>query len=184
MRVVLFDTETTSLVQNTAMSLNKQARVIELFALTVEQKGEGEKAKFKELSRYNQMFNIDRPIPEEAAKITGISDADLVGKPPFREMAGEIALMMQNADRVVAHNLSYDITVIDFEMARCNRSLVFWPEKVCTVEATEYFHGYRLSLSALYKELFDEGFTDAHRAENDVMAMYRCYQELVRRRVI
>lgn len=184
MRVVVFDTETDSLIANTAVSINKQPRIIELFAQVLEQKGDGPRAKFKELGRYSQLFSIGKPIPEEVVKITGIQDSDLIGAPPFREKAEEIAALMQGADRVVAHNLSYDLAVTDFEMQRCNLPRLRWPERICTVEATEYFNGYRLNLTALYKELFNEAFADAHRAEADVMALSRCYQELVKRRVI
>lgn len=183
-RVIVFDTETDSLIANTAVSINKQPRIIELFAQILEQKGEGKRAKFKELGRYSQLFSIGKPIPQEVVNITGIKDADLIGAPPFREKAAEVAELMQSADRVVAHNLSYDLTVTDFEMARCSLPRIKWPERICTVEATEYFFGYRLNLTTLYKTLFDETFADAHRAEADVMALSRCYQELVKRRVI
>lgn len=184
MKVVLFDTETDSLMSNSAISINKQPRVIELFALTLDQKGEGAKAKFKELSSYSQLFSTGREIPEDVQKITGISNEMIANAPPFRMYAKEVAGYMESGDRVVAHNLSFDTSIIDFEMQRAGSPPVAWREKICTVEATEYFFGFRLSLTMLHKTLFNEDFPSAHRAEADVRAMARCYMELVKREVI
>src|SRR5690606_17860149 len=116
--------------------------------------------------------------PAVVTKITGITQDQLLGKPRFVEVADGWQEFTQKADVVVAHNLSYDIAVTQFEYQRLERS-ISWPErKVCTVEATEWVKGYRLSLTNLHIELFGEAFDSAHSAENDVRAMGRCYVEL------
>ncbi len=185
MKVVIFDTETDGLIANSAIPLFKQPRCVELFAITLEQAGEGPAAVFSEVSVYEQMFNTGRALPEVITGITGITPEMMADKPPFSAHSDEVLNLIQGADRVVAHNLSYDKSIINFEMDRAGLGRPLkWPETICTVEATEYFFGFRLNLKLLHKTLFDEEFADAHRAENDVRALVRVYQELVRRNVL
>jgi DNA polymerase III epsilon subunit-like protein len=186
MKVLIFDTETDGLIANSAVPLVKQPRIIEMFALTLEQVGEGEAVTFDELAAFQAMFNTERVVPEKITEITGITAADIADKPTFRTHSDEVVKLIESVDRVVAHNLSFDASLVEWELERAGLLTrpVRWPEKVCTVEATEYFHGYRLSMKALYKELFGEEFEDAHRAEPDARALTRCYCELVKRGVI
>ena len=120
-----------------------------------------------------------KPLSEEVQRITGIKPEQVAGQPKFSERAAEVKAMIEGADAVVAHNLSYDMAVVDFEMERAGL-VVEWPaERVCTVESTEHLKGFRLSLSALHEELFGEPFSGAHRARADVEALTRCYLHLV-----
>ena len=85
--------------------------------------------------------------------------------------------MIEGADEVVAHNLAFDKAMLDFEFMRLDTELK-WPAMICTVEATRHLKGHRLNLMALYEMLFSERFTEAHRAENDVRALARCFLKL------
>ena len=62
----------------------------------------------------------------------------------------------ETVDMVVAHNVSYDMGVMDFEQMRVNPDEKFpWPAmQLCTVEATEHLKGHRLNLTALHEHLF------------------------------
>jgi len=80
-------------------------------------------------------------------------------------------------DEIVAHNMSYDKAVIDFEMKRLGKK-IRWPDLICTVESTEYMKGHRMNLATLHEFLFGEPFAGAHRAENDVRATTRCFLQL------
>lgn len=184
MRVVVFDTETDALVSNTAKRLDLQPSIIELFALALEQSGEGEEATFEEVGTFQSFFDIGKPISEEAVKITGITDEMVKGAPKWKMKADEISAFFGQAGRTVAHNASYDMTVMNFEMVRAGLEPFQFNGPLCTVEATEFFKGFRLNLNSLHEELFGEGFEGAHRAETDVRATTRCYMELVRRGVI
>lgn len=170
-QVMLFDTETTGLVKNSAIPLDSQPRIIELFALGLD--------RGKEANAYSQLFRSLKPLSERVTEITSITDEMLKGKPPFSDHAEGVKEMIESCDLVVAHNLSFDKAVIDYEMARAELEPVEWPQLLCTVEATEYIKGFRLSLAMLHEHLFGEGFEDAHRAENDVRALTRCYIKLV-----
>lgn len=176
MRHLIFDTETTNLIHNTLQPLAKQPRIIELFCLVLDDSKD-----WGEVETFHSYFNPGITIPAEVTKITGIDDAKVRDQPSFIDRAHAVVDLFRNADAVVAHNLSYDMNVIDFEFTRLQREFR-WPQrKVCTVEATESIKGYRLNLNALHTELFGEGFESAHRAENDVRATARCYVELVKR---
>lgn len=176
MRHLIFDTETTNLIHNTLQPLGKQPRIIELFGLVLDDEKE-----WSEAETFHSYFNPGVPIPAEVTKITGIDNDMVKTSPSFVDRAHDVKDLFDNVDVVVAHNLSYDMQVIDFEFARIQRAFL-WPlRKVCTVESTECLKGYRLNLNALHTELFGVGFESAHRAENDVRATARCYVELVKR---
>lgn len=103
----------------------------------------------------------------------------LKGQPRFEANAFRVASLISQADEVVAHNLSFDLAVVNTEFARITKEPVPWPEaRICTVEATEWLKGFRLSLSALHELLFGEPFKGAHRAKVDVQALARCFFEL------
>ncbi len=55
---------------------------------------------------------------------------------------------------------------------------------ICTVESTEHIKGFRLTLTKLHEHLFGEAFPSAHRAENDVRPLTRCFIELYNRGII
>lgn len=187
MLVTIFDTETTDLIENSARRIEKQPRIIELFALTIQQTGSGPDVIFKEVDTWESLFNPGVIIPEINVKITGISNDMVVGKPRFPELADEVMSYITRAHRVVAHNVSYDRDVVDFELKRCEKSFR-WPSLMCTVEQTDFksplFPGHRLSLTKLHEILFGVPFEGAHRAEPDVRATAKCYMELVRREII
>lgn len=174
MRHLVFDTETTDLIHNSSRPIAKQPQILEVFCLALD---DG----LEEIESLHRYFDPGKPISKEITKITGITDETVKGAPLFRQACGDFKDIIESCDVVVAHNLSYDIGVTNFEFARIGQT-VKWPaRKVCTVESTEHIKGYRLSLGNLHQELFGETFTGAHRAENDVRALARCYVELVKR---
>lgn len=176
MKHCIFDTETTSLIHNSLQPLHKQPKIIEFFAMILDDEKE-----FAEVGTVHSYIDPGQPISAEVTKITGITQDQLKGKPKFVELADEIGAALGRSDVVVAHNISYDMAVVDFEFKRLERTFA-WPDRrVCTVEASESIKGHRLSLTALHTELFGEAFDKAHSAENDVRATARCYIELIRR---
>lgn len=180
MLVTLFDTETTDLIANSARRIEKQPRIIELFALTLQQVGSGPDAIFTEVDTWQSLFNPGITIPDLNVNLTGITNEMVAHQPKFPDKAPEIMSYLTRAHRVVAHNISYDCDVVDFELSRCDQRIV-WPEKICTVEQTEFIKGHRMNLTSLHEHLFGEPFSGAHRAEPDVRANTKCYIELVKR---
>lgn len=172
MRTLVFDTETTNLMGNIALPDHKKPHIMEFFGLYLT--GNIDVA-------HGWLINPTVLISEDAERITGINAGMLRNAPIFGAVADDIVKLIESSDRVVAHNLSFDMDMIDTELRRIDRK-VNWPkDKVCTVEATEHFTGKRLNLGDLHKYLFGEPFEGAHRAEVDVRALTRCYRELLER---
>jgi DNA polymerase III epsilon subunit-like protein len=170
MRTLIFDTETTDLIKNKLLPLERQPHVIEFFGISVDMYGH-------ECNSWGQLFDPGVPLTEVITRITGIKPDDLRGMPKFETKAIEIKKYIEGHDEVVAHNLSYDKSMIDFEMKRAGLTIE-WPELICTVEATEHIKGHRLNLTALHELLMGEPFSGAHRAEADVRALANCFRAL------
>jgi len=175
MKTLVIDCETTGLVKNRLVPLARQPKVIELFGLTVEEEDE--------VLAFSSLFNPGHGVDADTTRITGITDNMLAEAESFAEKAQAIKDAIERHDEVVAHNLSFDKTMIDLEMERVGLTIE-WPQLICTVEATVHLKGHRLNLNALHHFLFDEEFTGAHRAENDVRALARCFKELRKRGIV
>jgi len=175
-----FDTETTALVKNALVGEKFQPRIIEFFGVLT-----ADDSEFSILERCHFVCNPGIPISKEVTAITGFTDERVKNEPPFGMFMQQVRDFFQKAHFVVAHNLSYDKYVVDYEMRRNNQKPIDWPEwQICTVEQTEWIKGYRLSLTGLHEFLFNKAFTGAHSAEHDVLAMHECYKELYRRKMI
>lgn len=174
MKWFIFDWETTGLILNTQRPLNKQPHGIELYGCILDTET------FEILDEIDTFLDPGVPISAEITKITGITAEMVVGAPKFDAIADRLRGLIEGADAVLAHNLSYDKPLTDFEFARIGQSLE-WPQLLCSLEATEWLKGFRLSLSALHEELFGEPFTGAHRAAVDVQALTRCVVEMIKR---
>jgi DNA polymerase-3 subunit alpha len=170
---LFFDTETTGLLENSLMPIEKQPHITELFMVKFDEHG-------TELGSFHSLFLPPVKLSDEIIKITGITPEMLEGAPAFRDRIAEIMAFMADADCLVAHNLSFDRDMLINEFTRAGGSITFG-ELICTVEATEHLKGFRLSLSDLHEYLFGEKFEGAHRAEIDVRAMVRCFFELLNR---
>lgn len=182
MIAAIFDTETTGLIQNHTIKIDQQAEVIEFYGAVVDLSS-GE--------IHNECEHLIKPrialsdIPPFGSKktisqITGISNEMLAGCPTFKDVADEIERFFLPAPFAIAHNVSFDMEMIDMEYERLGRSIT-WPRAICTVEATAHIKGGRLSMTKLHKYLFDKDFPDAHRAKPDTQALIRCCVELYRR---
>tara|TARA_R110000824_G_scaffold15883_3_gene66577 strand:+ start:14737 stop:15273 length:537 start_codon:yes stop_codon:yes gene_type:complete len=170
-RTLVFDTETTGLIANSLIRKDHQPRIIEFYGCIVDQDGEV-------IQELEFLCNPGIKLPPIITKITGLTDADLKDAKPFEEYAEDIISLVQEADSIVAHNLSYDLDIVNFEMDRCDKKAK-WPLcRICTVEETEWLKGHRLKLADLFEHLTNEQFKDAHRARNDVKALTRCFNEL------
>ena len=174
MQHLIFDTETTGLIANSLQGDRYMPHVIEFYARLDDDEG-------NILDEVEFFCDPGIPVSEEITKITGIKPEQVKGEPPFKSFVPRVVEMIESADVVVAHNLSYDMAIVDLEMARCSQPLRWPDQKVCTVEGTEHLKGHRLKLADLHELLFGEPFAGAHRARTDVEALARCYHELIAR---
>jgi DNA polymerase-3 subunit alpha len=183
MIAVVFDTETTGLIQNHSIKIDQQPEVIEFYGAEVDLADDG-----KILNEIDLLIKPKRPLsdtPDFGSKktitqITGITNEMLADCKPFGKVANEIEFLLTTAKYVIAHNVSFDQEMIDMEFERLHRMMI-WPRTICTVESTIHLKGGRLSLTKLHEHLFGMAFTDAHRAKHDVQALIRCCVELYKR---
>lgn len=182
MKIMAFDTETTGLIGNHTMKLDKQPELIEFYGCIVDlATGEIGEA-------VNLLVKPVKPIKEgfdgsKITQITGIDDVLLEDEraSSFNTLKDIFYSFIETAPGVLAHNLSFDMEIMDLEFERRGMK-VTWPNvRICTVEQTVHLKGYRLSLAGLHELLFGEAFPEAHRAKNDVTAMVRCAVELFKR---
>ena len=177
MKALIFDTETTDLVKNSVVGLDQQPHIIEFYGEIVDL------ATAEVIDELEFLCHPGFEIAPITTKITGITPEKLKGQPPFSKFEGQVRAIIHSAEAVIAHNLSYDYALVMAELARCGtEGSIKWPiKRICTVEQTEWFSGYRLNLNALHEHLFGEAFTGAHRARTDVKALTRCCVELFKR---
>jgi DNA polymerase III subunit epsilon len=177
MQVLIFDTETTGLIQNRSLAIDKQPEVIELCAFMVNLKTGKIITEFETLVK-PVAFPMTPQIMAETK--TQLSNEMLSGAKSFKELAPKIKSIMEAAPIVLAHNASFDQEMLDIEYERLGQKLK-WPPLYCTVEQTVHLKGRRLNLTNLHIALLGKPFEDAHRARNDVMALTRCAIEMFKR---
>jgi DNA polymerase III epsilon subunit-like protein len=178
-RTLIFDTETTDLIHNSVLPDSKQPRIIEFFGQVIDDDG-------VVVEELEFLCNPGHRLEKITTEITGLTDADLKGQLAFSAHEGKVRDLLSRCHAMVAHNLSYDLGMLQIELRRCGKiDQTAWPaEKICTVQETEWIKGHRLSLSALHEHLFGEPFAGAHRARVDVQALTRCFMELKQRGIL
>jgi len=177
--MILFDTETTGLTAPEAAPIEQQPYLVEFAAIKLD-------VKLKEIARLEFLCKPPTPIPEEASKISGITNAAVAKMPPFNKYYPELWQFFLGEQTVVGHNINFDIAVLKYELMRIGKVTAFpWPpEQVCTVEKTLPMKGHRLNLPELYRMLTGKEHKDAHRAMADVVALHQVVVALRKKKLI
>lgn len=180
---IIFDTETTDLIHNSAVPLKFQPHVIELYAKRIRLPDSllGSSMDDWELvDEYQSLVNPGVKISDEVIGITGITNEMVKNAPKIEEIWDAVRDFFSASDINVAHNISYDKQIMTFEQMRVDKTKQFpWARRlICTVESTEHIKGRRLNLTDLHMHLFGCAFEDAHRAKSDVDADELCFKKL------
>ena len=132
-------------------------------------------------------------IPADAVRVHGITTerARAEGR-PISDVLGDLTAAAASAQVFVAHNASFDASVIGAEYLRLGLKPPFGAETmICTMrQSADYLripgpYGYKWpTLDELHRALFGTGFSGAHDAAADVEACADCFFELVKRGVI
>lgn len=173
MKYVFLDVECSGLIGTTKIRQEVWPRICELYAVTYDEENK--------VAEFDSLIDPGRKISSEIVGITGITNEMLEGQPDLKSKSEEIRAIIEDADFAVAHNLTFDKTVIDCEYLRLGLPPIKWPALLCTVEESSHYLMRRLKLSELHEFLFGEGFPAAHRAKNDVEALVRCFIEMHKR---
>ena len=176
MKINVFNTETTGLLQPENSDLTMQPKITEIYIAQLDEE-------FNLVAEYNQMINVGEPLSKEITRITGITDDMLKDKPMFAEVADDISEFFNGCDLSVAHNHGFDSGMLDVEYKRLDSTIHPARHRLCTVECTMGMTGHRLSLTRLHWMLLQEQFK-AHRAKDDVFALVRCLHQLTEKGIV
>ncbi len=176
--VVVIDTETTGLIPELGH------RVIEIAAVRLENG--------RETAQFSTLLNPGRPLDPAASRVSGITNADLVGQPAFAEMSAQLLTLIDGA-LLVAHNAPFDAAFIGMELFIHFRQQQITPISppnpwLCTLElARRCFHFDHNNLGAVAQQL-GVRMGRAHRALGDVYTtaeiLKRMARELAKQRLI
>tara|TARA_R100001369_G_scaffold54287_1_gene81167 strand:- start:196 stop:972 length:777 start_codon:yes stop_codon:yes gene_type:complete len=154
--ICFFDLETTGI------NISKD-RIVEISILKVYPDGKEDTKTW--------VVNPEMPIPAEVTVIHGISDADVAGKPTFKELSKEIHNMIKDSDLGGFNSNRFDIPLLAEELLRAD--IDFDMKNNQSVDVQTIFHKMeQRTLSAAYKFYCDKNLDDAHSAEADTKATY------------
>ena len=162
---IAFDTETTGLDPTSG-------RIVEIGAIKFDRQGI--------IARYNVLINPEMPMPEEAGKVNGITDAMLADKPVIAEVLPDFLDFIGNGV-LVAHNAPFDISYVNTELKRTEKPVLANKTVDTRILAKEVFPG--LASYALQDLALQFGITalEAHRAEDDARVCMELFQHILNR---
>lgn len=134
------------------------------------------------VSRKSWLVNPERPIPQEAFEVHGISDEHVRDKPTFREIVDEVLAEMEGSIPL-AYNAEYDRKVLHSELARLAepcarkpaavRKNVEWIDPL--VWARELHKHEKSKALGEVSQRLGIAIEQAHRAEHDAEAALRVF---------
>jgi DNA polymerase-3 subunit epsilon len=166
MREIIFDTETTGL------SFSGGDRMVEIGCVEMINRVETGRT-------YHAYFHPERPMPVEAFRVHGLSEAFLSDKPRFHEKVEELLEFLGDS-RLVAHNASFDFGFLNGELGKLGREIIAMERMIDTVAMARQRHpGAKHSLDALCKRYgIDRSHRVMHGALLDAQLLAQVYVEL------
>lgn len=138
-------------------------RIVEFSALKVQPGGAEEWLTMR--------LNPGIPISAEATRVHGITDDDVAGAPPFKDVAKNIASFLEGCDLAGFNSMKFDIPILCEEFLRVN--VDFNPARHRYVDVQVIFHKKeQRTLSAAYRFYCDKSLENAHSAQADTAATY------------
>lgn len=129
-----------------------------------------------------EKFWIDNGFSTEKSKEEGIR---------IETALDAFVSVINSTQLLIAHNIQFDLPIVQAEMIRAQMLAQNKPKKFCTMQSTTNIckipgpYGFKWpKLEELHNYLFGQGFDGAHDALNDVMATAKCFFELKNRNLI
>jgi DNA polymerase III subunit epsilon len=167
MREIVLDTETTGLDPYDGH------RIIEVCCLELDNHLPTGKV-------YHTLIHPERDIPEETARVHGLTIDKLEGAPVFAGIVDELLAFIGDAPLVI-HNAEFDLKFLNAEFARLSRPALPAGRGIDTIAiAKRRFPGSRYSLDELCRRFnIDLSARAKHGARIDVELLAQVYLELV-----
>lgn len=163
--LVFFDLETTGLNISTD-------RIVELsyYKLMPNGAAEGKTYRIKPTMMQDGV-EVQMHIPEESASVHGIHDEDVRDCPTFKEIAHEVAEVLQGADLAGYNSNHFDVPLLAEELMRAGVDVDL--KRKHMVDAYTIFQRHEpRNLTAAYKFYCQKNLEDAHSADADTKAAY------------
>jgi DNA polymerase III epsilon subunit family exonuclease len=161
---VVFDVETTG-------SKAPPARLVEIGAYRV--------SRGRIVSEFTSLVNPQTPIPPFISSLTGISDAMVAAAPVFDVIAADL-LDFVGKSVLVAHNSSFDVRFLNYEVGRAYPGRKMCNAEMCTVSLSRRviptLANHRLHTVA---EHFGVSIKNRHRAPGDARATAEVFIRLL-----
>src|SRR5271163_585105 len=125
MKALIFDTETTGLIENRITANEKQPHIISFCGVVADLRT-GEI-----INKYDTFIRPPIYIPPFITKINNISDETVADYDMFDTYANRIRDMIEAAPCVIAHNAVFDVEMVDIEIQRLDRTKIVWPRVIC-----------------------------------------------------
>jgi DNA polymerase-3 subunit epsilon len=166
MREIVFDTETTG------FSFADGDRLVEIGCIEMFNRVETGKS-------FHAYFHPERPMPAEAQRVHGLTDAFLADKPLFAHGVDALIDFLGDAP-LVAHNATFDFGFLNGELGRCGRPVIGMHRMVDTIVIARQRHpGAKHSLDALCSRYgIDRSARTFHGALLDAQLLAQVYVEL------
>lgn len=134
-------------------------------------------------------------IPEDAVKFHGITtEMAFENGVKISEALDNFKRVLNKAENVIAHNIAFDVKVMNLAFEKMgSRQLFLKKNLICTanhIKPTILFPSFwkkisnRQTLSSLYYNLFNEKLDNAHTANADTIALYKCFWMLKSKNLI
>lgn len=207
MRFLVFDTETTGLPQTKFISpdlLDKWPNIVQ-FSYIIYDSSLNDIVESK-----NYIIKVSKNIliPEESSKIHGITNdiSEKMGR-PIDEVLNEFFYYFRGVDKLIGHNIEFDINMIKIELLRLINNNLVPSEQIklykydlhflsnyknisCTLKDSIKFCNIQLidkygkpylkypKLIELHEKLFNKSPSNLHNSFNDILVTLRCFMKL------
>ena len=129
---------------------------------------------------WQRYINPERPMPEEAFKIHGLSDEFLSNKPVFSNIIDDFLNFIKDSDLII-HNSRFDLPFINYEL-EINKSKALDPKKNKIIDtlnlARKMYPGQSVSLDALSRRYKINIERENHGALLDAEILAEVYLEM------
>jgi DNA polymerase-3 subunit epsilon len=162
--LVFVDVETTG-------GMASSSRILEIGALRVQ---DG-----KVVAQLKQVLDPEEPVPTWITRLTGIEQAETVGKPTFAAIYPRVQELLQDAV-FVAHNVNFDYSFFKEEYRKLGHT--FAMDKFCTVRLSRALYPGERS-HKLDAVIARHGYKvkNRHRAYDDAEVLHKFYRDSLER---